>query len=167
MRRYQRRQAIHAFKADWKAEVRKWRYYEQVWRQVFFYPGDERSTKEEIVEAYGDRVFVDPFGSIHIARVSPFQYNYKGHWLTSIARCQYSISYLKRVSPRIIHRQRGDRMGSMRSPPMATKEPKKVMPVAITPKGQEVPTTRWSCCRLHSSDQLVPRRVEAQGRVRC
>jgi len=106
MRRYQRRQAIHAFKADWKAEVREWRYYEQVWRQVFFYPGDERSTKEEIVEAYGDRVFVGPFGSIHIARVSPSQYDYKGHMLTPIARCQYFIPHLKRSSTRDIHRQR-------------------------------------------------------------
>jgi hypothetical protein len=74
MRRYQRRQAIHAFKADWKAELREWRYYEQVWRQVF-YPGEEFSTKDEIVEAYADRVFVDPFGSIHIARVSSFKDN--------------------------------------------------------------------------------------------
>jgi hypothetical protein len=74
MRRYQRRQAIHAFKTDWKAEVRKWRYYEQVWRQVF-YPEDELVTKEDIVETYGDRVFVDPFGSIHIARVSSFKDN--------------------------------------------------------------------------------------------
>jgi hypothetical protein len=85
MRRYQRRQATHALRASWKAQIREWRYHEQVWKQVFFYPGDERSTKEEIVEAYGDRVFVDPFGSIHIARVSPFQSDEQGHKLTSIA----------------------------------------------------------------------------------
>lgn len=69
MPRYQRRQANRELWTSWKAILEEWTYAAQVWRQIFF-PDEDLETQADIVEAYGDRVIVDPFGFIHIARVS-------------------------------------------------------------------------------------------------
>lgn len=67
--------------------MRKWHYYAQVWRQVF-YAEDELVTQEQIVEKYGERVFVDPFGCMHIARVS----NTSGIQEVQHAECDDSLT---------------------------------------------------------------------------
>ena len=69
MPRHLRRQANRELWTSWKAILKEWTYAAQVWRHIFF-PDEDLETQADIVEAYGDRVIVDPFGFIHIARVS-------------------------------------------------------------------------------------------------